>query len=285
MGENTAISWAHHTFNPWWGCVKVSPGCTNCYAATFDHRLGGKHWGPKSRRRFFGEKHWEQPAKWQRKAIKTGERQRVFCASMADVFEDLPMDHPDRAEVAAARIELWAVIRDTMQLDWLLLTKRPENFRRFLPDDFLPNVWLGVTAEDQEHADLRIPLLLETPASKRFVSYEPALGPIDIRRYLWPVHSRWPAGYDSHGEAIAAGKVVTRHPQCLLAKGVPLVKWVIAGAESGPGARPMNEEWVRDVRTQCSESETAFFYKQRIDDGRKVELPELDGAVWSEVPA
>jgi protein gp37 len=90
MGKETAISWTHHTFNPWWGCQRVSPGCTNCYAETFDKRIGGKHWGPTAPRRFFGPKHWAEPLKWARAAAKAGERHRVFCASMADVFEDRP---------------------------------------------------------------------------------------------------------------------------------------------------------------------------------------------------
>ncbi len=260
MGENTRISWADHTFNYVWGCTKVSEGCKNCYAESVDRRFHqGGNWGPNGRRRFFGPKHWNGPRRWNRAAAAAGFRARVFCASMADVFEELPLGHPDRGELALARLELWELIKETPNLDWLLLTKRPENFRHMLPDpviriDYMPNVWLGVTAENQAEADRRIPVLLDTHASVRFVSYEPALGPLAVSQWLRT--AELPNGID----------------------------WLIAGAESGRGARPMDEDWVRDVRDQCAPTAAHFFYKQRIKGGRKVELPELDGRQWAEVP-
>lgn len=131
MGKDTGITWTDSTFNPWWGCEKVSPGCTNCYAATFDKRVGGDHWGAKAGRRFFGDKHWREPEKWNRDAAKSGERHRVFCASMADVFED-------RDDLVQPRIRLFHLISETPNLDWLLLTKRPENIRRFYGGDGVP---------------------------------------------------------------------------------------------------------------------------------------------------
>jgi len=118
MGKDSKIEWTHHTFNPWWGCVKVSPGCEHCYAEAFAKRVGKKVWGAQSDRRFFGDPHWREPLKWHDEAVITGERRRVFCASMADVFED-------RDELIPHRIRLFQLIANTPKLDWLLLTKRP----------------------------------------------------------------------------------------------------------------------------------------------------------------
>jgi len=289
MGQNSKIEWTHHTFNPWWGCTRVSPGCENCYAETLDRRYNAKypHWGPTAPRKFMSDAHWSKPLSWNRKAEAAGERHRVFVASMADVFEV----HRD-AEVSVmqdeARRRLWILTEQTPHLDWLLLTKRPEN-AILVPDWWCANapenVWLGVTAEDQKRADERIPLLLEvTWPAKRFVSYEPALEAIDIARYLWPVHERWPSKFRSPEAARIAGAKVTKHPQALLSSHVRLVDWVIAGAESGPGARHMDLDWVRSVRDQCVASSTPFFFKQKLEGGRKVSLPELDGKVWAQVP-
>lgn len=181
MGKDTAISWTDHTFNPWWGCAKVSPACQHCYAETFSKRVGQSVWGVDAPRRFFGATHWAEPLKWNAAAAHAGIRQRVFCASMADVFED-------RADVREARADLFALIEKTEHLDWLLLTKRPENIRALWPRgfyepgrDWWPNLWLGVTAETQEYFDRRVPLLMNVPAVVRFVSYEPALGPLTVR--------------------------------------------------------------------------------------------------------
>lgn len=250
MGENTGISWCDHTFNPWWGCVKISPGCKNCYAAALDARFGGANWGERNPRRTFGDKHWVQPLRWNARAQERGVRERVFCASMADVFE-MPVSYASH-DIEDARQRLWSLIERTPWLDWLMLTKRPENFEQLLPwNTYGPwsNVWLGVTAEDQEHAEKRIPILLTASAICKFVSYEPALGPVQLR-------AEWADGID----------------------------WLIAGAESGAGRRPMDEDWVRAMRDQCVARGISFFYKQRIDDGAKVELPLLDGYRWSEIP-
>lgn len=236
MGAATKIEWTAtvradgsvvpgYTFNPWWGCVKVSPGCAHCYAEAFDRRTHGTerhtdargvvrepHWGNDAPRRFFGDAHWRQPIAWNRAAEKAGERRRVFCASMADVFEDRP-------DLVAPRARLFALIDATPTLDWLLLSKRPENIGRLLVEaadwgkantslDHIalrewgqghgqpfPNVWLGTTVENQEQADLRIPLLLQVPAAVRFLSVEPMLGPVDLSPWLVynPVHEQRPA--------------------------------------------------------------------------------------------
>ena len=129
MGKTTGISWTDHTFNPWWGCVKVSPGCQRCYAETWDKAKGGgiSHWGPTAPRRFFGDKHWAEPLAWNRAAERDGVRRRVLCGSMCDVFEHRP-------DLGDHRFCLYSLIEQTPMLDWLLLTKRPENVMDFVPE-------------------------------------------------------------------------------------------------------------------------------------------------------
>lgn len=168
MGEITGISWCDHTFNPWWGCTRVSPGCEHCYAETFDKRTGGDHWGPNKPRRRFGDKHWTEPLKWNKVALRDGVKRKVFCASMADVLDkDAPTDD---------RTKLWKLIISTPDLIWLLLTKRPENWW-LVPNHILeaPNVWKGCTTENQKWFDHRWPYMAALPGI-RFISYEPALG-------------------------------------------------------------------------------------------------------------
>jgi protein gp37 len=169
--KNSKIEWTHHTFNPWWGCTKVSDACAHCYAETFAKRTGHDVWGPDKPRRFFGDKHWEAPLLWNDQAKKAGERQRVFCASMADVFEDY--NGPKNLELLNARSQLWRLIEQTPNLDWLLLTKRPENILRFLPQawDQTSRLWIGTTVENQEQANKRIPELLKVPARIRFLRW------------------------------------------------------------------------------------------------------------------
>src|SRR5262249_10359176 len=155
VAENSKIEWTTHTFNPWIGCQKVSPGCDHCYAeAMMDHRWGKVTWGPHGARVRTSEANWKQPLKWAKAAHASGTRPRVFCASLADVF--------DNEVPGYYRGDLLNLIRKTPDLDWLLLTKRPENISRMLPDDWparFPNVWLGATCEDQEHYDRRWPIL------------------------------------------------------------------------------------------------------------------------------
>src|SRR6266542_5608953 len=172
MGQNSKIEWTHHTFNPWWGCVKVSPGCEHCYAETLSARYGHRVWGPAktTSRRLFGPDHWADPLKWNAVAQRESVRHRVFCASMADAFEDHPLLQP-------ARDMLWQTIEATPWLDWLLLTKRPENISRLLPTPWLveprANVWLGTSVEDRRRAAERIPQLASIRAAVRFLSCEP----------------------------------------------------------------------------------------------------------------
>lgn len=175
MGAETKIEWAHHTFNPWWGCQRVSPGCVHCYAETFDrrvHGVGRGHWGYSAERRFFGDKHWNEPLKWHRDALAAGERRRVFCSSMADVFEI-------RLDLVEPRERLFRLIEATPGLDWMLLTKRPENI--YAP--ILPNIWFGASVEDVARK-VRIYRLRCTVATVRFLSIEPLLedlGGLDLR--------------------------------------------------------------------------------------------------------
>jgi protein gp37 len=238
------------TFNCWLGCTNVSEGCARCYAERLSQInpavLG--EWGRGKPRRRTSAAYWRQPLKWDRQARGLGVRLKVFCASMADVFDP---------EVPPAwRADLWDLIRRCPHLDWLLLTKRPEGFASMLPSAAggwpWPNVWLGVSVENQRRAAERIPVLLATPAALRFLSCEPLLGPLDLTPWL------------STGG----------------------IHWVIVGAESGKGARPMDREWAADLLRQAEGLRLAFFYKQEADEkGRKVPLPLLDGRQWAEVPA
>ena len=234
MGADTAIEWCDHTFNPWWGCTRVSPGCVHCYAETLAKRVGLTVWGAKADRRRFGDKHWNEPHRWNKQAAKAGVRARVFCASMADVFED-------RRDLDAERARLWALIDATPWLDWLVLTKRPENIDALLPNVRRANLWLGCTAEDQERADERIPVLVRAGAVRArvlFVSYEPALGPVDFA--LPHVNEE--------------GRIVGRH--------LGSIDWLIVGGESGPGARPFDIGWARAAVRQARSFGVAVFVKQ-----------------------
>jgi protein gp37 len=174
MAQKTTISWTDHTFNIAWGCTKVSPGCKNCYADALSHRYGHDVWGPGKPRRIFGEKHWREPLQWNSQAQSQGVRHRVFCSSMCDVFED----HPT---IDGEREKLWSLIRATPWLDWQLLTKRPGRIRPALPADWgggYGNVWLGTSIESNDYT-ARADILRTIPATVRFISYEPALGPLD----------------------------------------------------------------------------------------------------------
>lgn len=212
MGERSKIEWCDATFNPWHGCTRVSTGCENCYAEAFSKRIGLKIWGVDVDRRFFGEKHWSAPEKWNAKAEAAGRRLRVFCASMADWLED-------RRDLDGERHRLFDLIERTPAIDWLLLTKRPEHFDKLAPGSWVtracpPHVQLGVTAENQQYWNLRVAILKNLPARTRFVSAEPLLGPIDT------------------------GDLTGIHQ-------------VIVGGESGSGARPMHPDWARSIRDQC----------------------------------
>jgi protein gp37 len=227
MGEFSSIEWTHHTFNPWWGCTKVSPACKHCYAEAWAKRFRMDLWGGRSSRREFGEAHWREPLRWNHEAAASNARRRVFCASMGDVFEP-------RRDLEASRLRLWKLIEQTPALDWLLLTKRPERIADAVPWSSVwpANVWLGTTAETQLWADRRIPILFDHAAVVRFVSCEPLLGPLDLRR--WLVKRDGQSGLD----------------------------WIIVGGESGARARPMHPEWAASIQRQCHDAGFAFHFKQ-----------------------
>jgi protein gp37 len=278
VGYVTKIQWCDHTFNGWRGCTKVSCGCKFCYADVLSGRNPGTLgiWGPEGTRVVASESKWAEPRKWNREAQAEGVRRRVFCASLSDVFEswDGPMvDSQGRVlhynsaatwwipeetshgpiTMDFVRERLFDLIDETPHLDWLLLTKRPENLRDMLPwtsdhagqyaDRFWPNVWVGTSVENQETADARIPALLEIPAAVRFVSAEPLLGPVSM-------HPRW-TSIRSEGQYM---NIV----EC----GHGLIDWLIVGGESGPQARPCDVAWVRSLRDQCRAAGVPCFVKQ-----------------------
>jgi len=246
----TKIEWTDETWNPVTGCTKVSPGCAHCYAERIAHRFGAKPYLPGKAEIVLHPERLEMPLRWKKPRM-------IFVNSMSDLFHE---DVPD--EFLADVLNIMSVA------EWhvfQVLTKRPERMQRVLsilaanstalgvPFWPRPNIWLGASVENQRMADARIPLLLETPAVVRFVSCEPLLGPIDLSTdLLW--------GRDDG------------------------IDWVIVGAESGPKARPMDEDWVRSIRDQCIEAGVPLFYKQRIERGRKVSMPALDGQVWAQYP-
>lgn len=303
MGADTKIQWAHHTFNPWRGCTKVSAGCLNCYAETLSKRnpkvLGV--WGDQGTRVVAAEAYWKQPERWNREAGKAAHeaemarargdgnhppaRPRVFCASLADVFEDRP-------DLDAPRARLFDVMARTPYLDWLLLTKRPEQVMRLVSrvatgsfgyeagrvmarlwcDGFpLSYIWVGTTTEDQEMAEKRVPELLRIPASVRFLSIEPMIGRVSLDLPRCEIHNRdhvvASRGEAVCGECSANGYSGQLDNGCWLdacASVVqPGINWVIVGGESGPAtARPMARGWVRSVVLDCEDAGVPVFVKQ-----------------------
>jgi protein gp37 len=203
MAKDSAIEWTHHTFNPWWGCTKVSPGCKHCYAETWAKRIGQDLWGARAPRRELSEAYWRQPLAWNAQALRTGKRARVFCASMADVFED-------RRDLDARREWLWRLIDATPALDWLVLTKRPQNIARLAPygERWPANVWLGATAENQKWLDKRMAELGALKAKVLFLSCEPLLGALDFSTWIAAARAASPAW--SIGSSSAARAGITR---------------------------------------------------------------------------
>lgn len=257
MAEKTGIAWCDSTFNCWIGCTKVSPGCDHCYAEALDkrHRWGGAtHWGAGVKRMRTSESYWKQPLAWNRKAEASGKPWRVFCASLADVFDnEVPEDW---------RHDLWTLIERTPHLTWLVLTKRIGNAAKMLPrrPDWsptndgpwnFPNLWLGASVVNQEEADRDIPKLLATPAAKRFVSYEPALGPVNWEPWL--------------GDCDVAGGIEDGF-RTWIGRGLDQI---IVGGESRQGsplARPFKHKWARSTLSQCRAAGVAFFMKQTGSD-------------------
>ena len=266
MAKETNISWCDCTFNPWIGCTKVSEECKYCYAEVIAAKPTIKTpWGLGKPRRPASEEKWKEPINWNAEAVRSGVRKKVFCASMADVFDH---EAPD-----GSRARLFDLIQSTPQLDWLLLTKRPQLIEGQLKEigvwDLLPlpNVWIGFTAGDQENFDARWPIVREIPAVVRFCSYEPALGPITLTS-------------DTAGE----------------------LDWLICGGETHTEkymGRAMDPSWAQSIRNQCLRKKISFFFKQWgnwIPDGgkhdwhgktsdvfsQKVEI--LDGMEWKQFP-
>lgn len=301
--KDTEISWCDHTFNPWEGCTKVSPGCASCYAETRNKRfLAGKNWGKGAPRLLRSDAYWKEPLKWNSAVLtkesiesfdeifgqsgtKPQRRPRVFCASLADwLDEEGPIDQLAR---------LLKLIHETPNLDWLLLTKRPENWYSkmqealwklegleptedgdsetdlqtdagLMVNDWLigtppPNVWVGTSVENQKYADERIPRLLEIPARVRFLSCEPLLGLVDLSG--GGSHNGSGLCWDKFGKPIHIPhcdyKAVGKEPP-----NGPGINWVIVGGESGRGARPMNPAWAASLRDQCWAAGVPFHFKQ-----------------------
>jgi len=237
MAENTKIEWADHTWSPVWGCTQVSKvetgggGCDNCYAMTLAHRFGTGWNGAPMRE--FGDRHWNEPVRWNKRAAASGKRPKVFPSMCDPLDKDWPIELRER---------FWRLVEATPNLTWLILTKRIGNAERLGPGAIIgrwpSNVWLGATVVNQAEADRDIPKLLEVPAAKRFLSIEPMLGPISF-------------------EGMFASTRINDGTNVLEA-----LDWVIVGGESGRGARPMHPDWARGLRDQCEAAGTPFLFKQ-----------------------
>ncbi|MGK5558471.1 DUF5131 family protein [Actinomadura kijaniata] len=311
MSDHSRIEWTDATWNPVTGCTKVSPGCDHCYAATFAERwrgVPGHHFTrgfdltPRPER-------LTQPLRWRRP-------RRIFVNSMSDLF------HADITDAYIARV--FAVMALTERHTYQVLTKRPGRARALLTDRFasyvqhilaeftgdprslpawpLPNVWLGVSAETQKWADVRVPTLLATPAAVRFVSAEPLLGPIDLTPWLTCDHDALSGANDTDPdlwqcdhctallrEVADPGGPITVSPcdgatyqsRFDLVRPGRRIDWVITGGESGPGARPADPDWFRWLRDQCQAAGVAYFHKQ---NGPKKTGRLLDGRTWDQLP-
>lgn len=262
MAENSKIEWCDHTFNPWTGCTKVSPGCDHCYAESWAKRSGAVKWGAGEPRRRTTEANWRQPFKWNAQAEAEGGRYRVFCASLADVF--------DNAADPEWRRDLLRLIAATQSLDWLLLTKRIGNAHAMLDAAAATfgmtwgahwrNVWLGSTIVNREEMLRDGPKLKAIPAAVRFWSVEPQVEDLgDIPDAIMP-------------------------------------DWIIVGGESGPGARDFNIGWARDIVAQGMAAHVPVLVKQlgarpvwTDDEGEpphwgRITYRDKKGGDWSEWP-
>ncbi len=291
--KDSQIEWTHNTFNPWWGCMKVSEGCKNCYAAALDNRYNNAdpHWGPNSPRKPMSEAYWKQLSKWDADAKKAGIQEFVFCASMADWAEsqETLKHYESYLMVQDARLRLFQNIATTPSLIYQLLTKRIDNVMPLIDSIHGPlfmhdvledgnkeylakykeayhlltdwlngkppqNVWIGTSVENQETANERIPELLKVPAKVRFLSCEPLLGPVDlslITQTVAPGFFGDCLSWHHRGKSHVDDKI-----------DYPTIHWVIAGGESGHGARPMHPDWAASLRDQCISAGVAFFFKQ-----------------------
>ena len=255
MSENSKIEWCHHTFNPWWGCSKVSEGCRNCYADALANRYG-KHelWQGKREKK---KGPWLDIRRWDKKARERGVRERVFVASMADIFDG-------SVDVISWRDEAFDLLESLTNLDILLLTKRPKLGATYLNRRYEDNVpkhfWFGTTVENQKAADERIPELIKANTDNLFLSVEPLLEKVDLRLNRWVCQE---CGVWSPGDYLRD----STHCDCPDQTYGPewyknVIPWVIVGGESGHSARPMDVEWAWDLMRQCERINTAFFFKQ-----------------------
>lgn len=266
MAENTKIEWADATVNHWAGCTKVSPACDNCYAERMAGRLWKVQWGAgAARRQFISARDMLEAL--DRKAQRIGKKLRVFHNSLSDMFDN---EVPD-----GWRMDAFKIMADTPNLQHLVLTKRIGNVRHYTQHDGLAfdlmgdgRVWLGATVANQDEADRDIPKLLAVPAAKRFLSMEPLLGPVNLNY----VRQRIQAQRSQLARAI---------------NGETWLDWIIAGSESGSGARrdPNMVSWVASLRDQCVNAGVAFLWKQDVIDGKKIGAPQLEGQSWQQFPA
>lgn len=258
MSNRSKIEWTDVTWNPVTGCTKISPGCKNCYAERMAKRLRGRAGYPNDdpfRVTLHGNK-LEQPFHWRKP-------RKIFVCSMGDLFHPL-------VRLSYIRSILDKVVQLRYRHKFIFLTKRPQRMKEVIEsvqryyEKFYPktkqltipfsNLWLGVTAENQEQADKRIPILLQIPATVRFVSIEPMLGPVNLKKLNIDIPSEIPSrrykevdcldGYFQHDTPF-----------------VGPINWVISGGESGPGARPMHPDWARSLRDQCTKADVPFFFK------------------------
>lgn len=249
MSENTKIEWCDHTFNPWVGCTKISPACDHCYAESWAKRSGQVVWSGERKRTSIAN--WRLPLKWNREAEASGTRPKVFCASLADVFDN---------EVDPVWFtDLFELIEATPNLDWLLLTKRIGNVAKMVADGrwfptHWPNVWIGATICNQAEADRDIPKLLAVPAAKRFLSMEPLLSPVELGLQC-----------ENWSNEIVMDPETGAYECCKACDFTGIgnaIDWVIVGGESGYNARPMHPDWARSLRDQCDAAGVPFLFKQ-----------------------
>jgi protein gp37 len=238
MAKKTGIAWTDSSFNGWVGCTKVGPGCDLCYAEATNIRFAkGANWGAGAPRKLSSDGYWNLPLHWNKAALKSGKRHLVFCASLADVFDnEVPQEWRDR---------LWAVMKATPALTWQIVTKRIGNAKKMLPADWgdgYPNVWLLATVVNQEELNRDLPKLLTTPATIHGLSVEPLLAPIDLAKAA-----------DINPETAHLWLDTDR---------VYGLDWVIVGGESGRRARPFQQKWALDIMRDCEALGIAFFFKQ-----------------------
>ena len=271
MSDNSRIEWCDATLSPAYGCSPISPACDHCYAARMAGRLGNLTEGAHRNGKWTGKINLFPER--MRQALKWKKPRRIFVGSMTDLFHDeIENEFLDR---------VFAYMALASQHTFMLLTKRPEWMEEYiafwtpdgkinpyrwadavqgiihpkagsLPTWPLPNVWLGVTAENQEQADARIPILLDTPAVTRFVSVEPMLGPVDLHDGLWRTERDWTDEYESYPRE-------------------PRLDWIICGGETGPDSRPMHPDWVCNLRDECVAAGVPFFMKKMSGGGRPPE--------------